>query len=112
MALIEAVGARENFSDDELFAGVLERLACFRGMGDAEMGVEDAEQVVDFGDRSDGAARVEPPRFLLESNRRGESFELVDFRLRELLDHSPGIGGERFGVAALPFGVERFEGKR
>ena len=81
-------------------------------MGNADARPQEAQVVVDFGDRADGRARVLARRLLLDGDGRRQAVDLVDVRLLHLLEELPGVGRERLDVAPLPFGVDRVEGER
>ena len=65
--------------DHMLFADRFDHFACFRTVGDANAGIEDAQVVVDFGHRADSAARIACMGFLFDGNGRGEPFDMATF---------------------------------
>src|SRR6266576_3679133 len=73
--------------------------------------IQEAQVVVDLGDRSDGRARVARGRLLVDRDRRAQAVDVVDVRLLHHLEELPRVGRERLDVAALPLGVDRVEGK-
>jgi hypothetical protein len=73
---------------------------------------QQAQVVVDLGDRADGRARVVAGRLLLDRDRRRQALDQVDVGLLHQLQELPRVGGQRLDVAALPFGVQRVEGER
>ena len=73
---------------------------------------EQAQVVVDLGDRADGRARVVRGRLLLDRDRRRQALDQVDVGLLHELQELARVGRQRLDVAALPFGVERVEGER
>ena len=73
--------------------------------------VEQAQVVVDLGDRADGRARVARGRLLVDRDRRREPVDRIDVRLLHHLQELARVGRERFDVAALALGVDRVEGK-
>lgn len=75
----------------------------------AETGEEDAEVVVDFGDRTDGASRGVSEVLLFEGDSGGESFDAIEDRFRHLSDELSGVATEAFDEASLSFGVDGFE---
>ena len=77
----------------------------------ADVGEQQAEIVVDLGDRADRGARVGAGRLLLDGNRRRQPLDQVDVGLLHLLEELPGVGGERLHVAPLPFRVDGVEGE-
>src|SRR5262249_52333995 len=78
----------------------------------AESGVQDAEVVVDFRDRADGAPRALARRLLLDADRGREPRDVLDLRLLHLAEELAGIAGERLDVAPLPLRVDRVQRQR
>ncbi len=74
--------------------------------------VEQAQVVVDLGDRADRRARVARGRLLVDRDRRREPLDGVDVGLVHLPEELPRVGRERLDVAALTLGVDRVEGER
>ncbi len=70
---------------------------------------EQAQVVVDLGDRPHGRARVARGRLLVDRDRRREPLDRVDVRLVHLPEELAGVGGQRLDVAALTLGVDRVE---
>ena len=89
-----------------------ERHAVVRAVRFADAGVEQAEVVVDLGDRPDGRARIVAGRLLLDRDGRGQPLDHVDVGLLHELEELPGVRRQRFHVAALTLGVERVERER
>ncbi len=50
--------------------------------------------------------------FLLDGDRRRQPFDVVDVRFFHQRQELTRIGGERFNVAALSFGIQRVESQR
>src|SRR2546422_5175667 len=73
---------------------------------------QEAEVVVDLGDRANGGARVVPRGLLLDRNRGRESLDRVHVGFLHEPEELTGVGGERLDVAALPLGVDRVERER
>ena len=73
---------------------------------------QQAQVVVDFGDRADRRARVVRGRFLFDRDRRRQTFDVVDVGLFHHRQELPRIGRQRFDVAALAFRVQRIERQR
>ena len=78
----------------------------------ADVGEQQAQVVVDLGDRADGRARVGAGGLLLDGDRRRQPLDQVDVGLLHLLEELPGVGRQRLDVAPLPFGVDGVEGER
>src|SRR5580698_2710867 len=92
---------------DNLFGRLAcDRLAAVRAMGCPNRAVDDAQIVVDFGDRANGRSRRASGRLLFDRNRRGQPFDRVHFRTLHLVEKLARIGRKRLNVTALPFGVE------
>ncbi len=95
---------------DHLADGLrFQRRVMVRAAWCADPCVEQAQVVVDLGDGADGGARVVRGGFLLDGNGRGEPFDGIDIRLFHHREELPGVGRERFDVAALAFGIKRIE---
>ena len=89
----------------------LERLAVLRTVRRTGTGVEQAQVVVDLGDRANGGARVVAGSLLLDGNGRRQAFDQVDIRLLHQLQKLPRVGRERLDVTTLPLGIQRIEGQ-
>ena len=95
----------------------LERLrgdfaAALMAVRDADVGEQQPQVVVDFGDGADRRARIRRGRLLLDGDRGREAVDQIDVGLLHLLEKLPRVGRQRLDVAPLPFGVDRVEGKR
>ena len=86
-----------------------QRNAVFRALRIADAGIQQAQVIVDFSDRADGRARVVAGGFLLDGNRRRQPLDQVDVGFLHQLQKLPGVGRQRFNVAALTLGIERVE---
>ena len=87
-------------------------LAAVPAVHDADARPEQAQVVVDLGDRADRRARVVRRRLLLDRDRRRQPLDRVDVGLAHLLEELARVGRQRLDVAALPLGVDRVEGER
>ena len=87
-------------------------LAAVRAVRHADVGEQQPEVVVDFGDRADRRPRVRAGRLLLDGDGRRQAVDQVDVRLLHLLEELPRVRRQRLDVAPLPFGVDRVEGER
>ena len=101
----------EHLVDDRVDRLPRDRLAADRAVRPPDPRVEQAQVVVDLGDRADRRARVARGRLLVDRDRRAEAVDVVDVRLLHHLEELPRVGGERLDVAALPLRVDRVEGK-
>src|SRR5690606_14758229 len=80
------LGVREDMIDDLLDALALEGAAAVRAVRLADIGVEDAEVIVDFGDGADGGAGVLADRLLFDGNRGREALDVLDLGLVHLVE--------------------------
>src|SRR5882762_2856559 len=71
-----------------------------------------AEVIVNFRDGANGRTRRARGGFLLDSDRRRKPFDHVDFGALHLVEELARVGGKRFDVTALAFGIDRVEGER
>ena len=83
-----------------------------RAVRPADPGVEQAEVVVDLGDRPDRRPGVAGRRLLVDRDGRRQPLDEVDVRLVHLAEELAGVRGQRLDVAALALGVDRVEGQR
>ena len=89
-----------------------DRAPADRAVRVADAGVEQAEVVVDLGDRADRRARVLGGPLLVDRDGRREALDDVDVGLLHLAQELAGVGGERLDVAPLALGVDGVEGER
>jgi hypothetical protein len=78
----------------------------------ADASEQEAQVVVDLGDRANGRARVVRGCLLLDGDGRGQAFDEVDVRLFHELQELACVRRQRFDVTALAFRVQRIEGER
>ena len=88
-----------------------DRPAADRAVRLADPGVQQPQVVVDLGDRPDGRPRVPAGRLLVDRDRGREPVDEVDVGLVHLAQELPGVGGQRFHVAALALGEDGVEGQ-
>ena len=84
----------------------------FGQCGTPMRGVEQAQVVVDLGDRADRRARVARRRLLVDRDRRRQALDEVDVGLVHLAEELPRVRRQRLDVAALALGVDRVERER
>ena len=97
----------------ELVAGLrLDGPVAIRTVLNAEPGKEQAQKMIDFGDRGDGALAATATGALLDADRGRNAGDEVDIGPGELLDELAGISVHRIQKAALSFGKQKIEGKR
>ena len=104
-----AVGELGDLVDDLLGGLPSDRRAAVRTVRMTDAGVEQAEVVVDLGDRADGRTWVARRRLLVDRDRGREALDEVDVRLVHLPEELARVRGQRLDVAALPFGVDGVE---
>ena len=95
---------------NDLFLGIFHhRLA--RQIADSltDTGVEQAEEVVDFGCGADSASRIAVDGLLLDRDNRAQAGNIVDVGTLEVAEHVAGVGGEGLDIAALALGIDRIE---
>ena len=98
---------------DDLLRGLLrDDLTADGAVRDADPCPQQAEEVIDLGDRADGRTRVARGRLLVDRHRRRQALDEVDIGLVHLPEEHPGIGGQGFDVATLSLGEDRVEGQR
>ena len=107
----QAVVHVEDAVDDLLGRLALQPRAVVRAVLHADAGVQQAQVVVDLGDRADGRSRVAARRLLVDRDRRRQPLDDVDVGLVHLPEELAGVRTERLDVAALAFGVDGVEGE-
>ncbi len=88
------------------------RLPALRAVRRPHARPEEAEVVVDLGDRPHGGAGIPAGGLLLDGDGGGEPLDGVHVRLLHHPQELPGVGGEALHVAPLPLGVDGVEGQR
>ena len=106
------VGKLENRVDN-----LLRRLAhhftpALRTMRHSDASVEKTQIVVNLGDGGYDGTRIAAGRALFDGDCRGQTLDLLDIGLLHLVEKLPRIRAQRLHIAALPFRVQRIEGKR
>ena len=86
--------------------------AAVRAMRRTNRAIDDAQVVVDFRDRAHGRPGRSGGRFLLDGNRRRQALDRVHVGAFHLVEKLARVGGERFDVAALAFGIQSVECER
>jgi hypothetical protein len=90
----------------------LQREPVVRAVGGAGAREEQAQVIVDLGDRADRGARIVARRLLLDGDGRRQAFDQVDVGLLHQLQELTRVRGEGLDVAALALGVQRVERER
>ena len=106
-----ALGQLQDAVDDLLRRLALQPGAVVRAVLDADAGVQQAQVVVDLGDRADRRAGVAAGRLLVDRDRRRQALDDVDVGLVHLPEELAGVRRQRLDVAALALGVDRVEGE-
>ena len=106
------VGRQHHHVDDAIERLRGNRAPAEMAVREADVGEQQPQVVVDFGDGADGGARVRAGRFLLDRDRRRQAVDQIDVRLLHLLEELPRVRRQRLDVAALAFRVNRVEGER
>ena len=105
-----ALGQGQDLVDDLLDGLALDRVAV-GAVRDADPREQQAQVVVDLGDRADRRARVARRALLVDRDGRRQAVDLVDVRLLHLAEELAGVGAQALDVAALALGVDRVEGE-
>ena len=90
----------------------LNGLAALRAVGGAGAGEQETEEVVDLGGGGDRRAGVAGGVLLADGDGGRQTENLVDVGLFHAVEELPGVGRERFDIAALAFGVDGVEDER
>src|SRR5438046_5656063 len=101
----------EDLVDDRLLALARDRLAADGAMRPTHARLEQAQIVVDLGDRAHGRARIPGGRLLVDRDRRRQPLDRVDVGLLHHLEELTRIRREALDVAPLAFRVDRVEGQ-
>jgi hypothetical protein len=107
-----ALGPREHRLGDLRRTLALHRAAAVRAVRRAGARPQEAQVVVDLGDRADRRARVVAGVLLLDRDGRREPLDDVDVGLLHQAEELARVRAQRLDVPALPLGVDRVEGER
>ena len=77
----------------------------------ADPGKEQAQIVVNFSGGGNRRTRIARAVFLPYGNGRRDAFDQVNVRLLDPFQKLPGIGGERFDIAALSLCIDGVKGQ-
>ena len=78
----------------------------------ADLGVEQAQVMIDFRDRGDGGFSAALAQALLDGDGGRNAGDVVDVGARHHFEKLPRVGGQAVDIAALAFGVNDVEGQR
>jgi hypothetical protein len=87
------------------------RFAAAVAVRNSGSGIQQPDEVVNFGYRAYRRTGVVDGGFLLDSNGRTETLDQIHIGFFQALKKLPGIGGQRFDIAALAFGIQGVEGQ-
>ena len=104
-----ALRQRHHLVDDLLGGLRLDRAAAVVAVRMPDASPQQAQVVVDLGDRADGGARVARRRLLVDRDGRREALDRVHVRLVHLTQELARVGRQRLDVAALALRVDRVE---
>ncbi len=88
-----------------------DRTAAVVAMRMAHPGPEQAQVVVDLGDRADRGARVARGGLLVDRDRRRQALDRVHVRLVHLAQELTRVSAQRLHVAPLALGIDGVEGE-
>ncbi len=97
---------------DRVLALRLDRHLAVGAVLRAELDVEQSEEMIDLGERRDGALAAAAAGPLLDRDRGRDAEDRVHVGARRALDELARVGVERLEIASLPFGEKYVEGKR
>ncbi len=97
--------------DDLICRLARDRASALRTMRHADRCVEQAQIVVDLGDRADGGSRAAAGGLLLDGDGRAEAVDGVHVGALHLIEELAGVGGQSLHIAPLTFGVDGVEGQ-
>ena len=78
----------------------------------AELDVDEAQEVIDLGERCDGRAHPAAACALLDRDRGRDAAHGIDFRYGRRLHHGARVGVETLEVSALPLCEDDVKGER
>ena len=85
--------------------------SAIRAVGRTHTGKQHAQIIHHLGDGAHGRARIFAHRFLLNGDGRAQAENGVNFGLFHLPQKLPGVGGQAFHVAPLPFSIDGIKGQ-
>ena len=109
---LRSLGQVEDLLDDLVGGLGADRNAAARAMGMPQPGHEDAQVVVNFGDRADRRARALAGRLLLDADRRRKPADPLDPGFLERGQELAGVAREALDIPPLALGIKRVDGQR
>ena len=85
--------------------------ATFWAVGFAHAGPQQAQVILNLGDRGHGGAGVVRPLLLVDGNGWRKALDAVAIGFLHLADELARIGGKRFHIPSLTLGVQRVKGQ-
>ena len=73
--------------------------------------IQQTQEIVDLGNRTDRRTRVLVGGLLLDRHNGTQTRNLIDIRTFHIADELAGIGREGLHIATLPLGIDRIEGQ-
>ncbi len=107
-----ALGELEDAIDDLLGRLAGDHRTVVGTVRHADAGEQQAQVVVDLGDRPDGGAGIARGALLVDRDGRRQPLDEVDVGLVHLTEELTGVGRQRLDVAPLAFGVDGVERQR
>ena len=95
--------------DDLVDRLLVDLLAALGAVRRADVRPEQAQVVIDLGDRADRRARVLRGGLLVDRDCGRQAVDVVHIRLVHLPQKLPRIAGQRLDIAALALGIDRVE---
>ena len=80
-------------------------------VGPADSGEEQAQVIIDFGDRRHRGTGIAQAVLLLDGDGRRDPRHLLHVGFLDALQKLAGVGRERFDIAPLPLGIDGIEGQ-
>ena len=97
----------------DLFVGIAHHFgAAGRRIGTRSPRIQQAEEVIDFGDGPHRGARVGARGLLLDRNDGTQALDALHLGFLQDAHEMLGIGGKGVHITPLPFRIERVEGER
>ena len=77
-----------------------------------DAGVQQPHVIVNFGDGADGGPGIFTGGFLFDGDGGRQALDVIDIWFLHQFQKLPGVGGQRFDIAALALGVDGIERER
>ena len=83
-----------------------------RAMGFAHPRKHQPQIIIDLRNGAHGGSRIMRSGFLFNRNRRRQTLDMIDVRFLHNREKLPRIGGQRFHITTLTFGIKRIKRQR